>query len=79
MALFLLVLDPRSTAPYDPLKDAIERRLQGKRILKTSWVIEEQNPDAILSAIRMHLPVKDGLVIVPWGEPKVTKNLRPTT
>jgi hypothetical protein len=78
VAHFLLVLEAKEkpAAVYVPLLDAIERRLSGKRILRTAWVVEGASAQDILTSISFHLPVWDGVLIVPYGDPKVTRNLR---
>jgi hypothetical protein len=78
MPLFLLVLEAkaRPAVLYEPLLDVIERRLVGTRILRSAWVIDAASPQAIHDSIRIYLPVEDGLVIVPYQEPMIARNLR---
>lgn len=77
MRLFLLVLEAKHQAPqYEPLLDVLERRMGGQRILRSAWIVEAAAPDAILNQLRAYLPVDDGLLIVPYQEPMLTRNLR---
>jgi hypothetical protein len=81
MPLFLLVLEAHSRATqYEPLLDVMQRIWSAQRLLRTAWLIEATSPSVIHQSIRMYLPVNDGLLIVPWEEPRVERNLRtPTT
>jgi hypothetical protein len=78
MQLFLLVLEAKSKPAvlYEPFLDVLERRLGAKRILRSAWVVEGADPEAIYDAIRIWFKVDDGLVIVPYGEVRVERNLR---
>jgi len=78
MPLFLFVLEAKSKPAvlYEPFLDALERRLGAKRILRSAWIVEGASPQGIYDSIRVWFKVDDGLVIVPYQEPMITRNLR---
>ena len=78
MPLYLLVLEAKAKPAvlYEPMLDVLERRLDGKRILRSAWLVDAASPTAIHDSIRAYLPVEDGLVIVPYQEPMLARNLR---
>lgn len=78
MPLFLLVLEAKSkpAALYEPFLDVLERRLGAKRILRSAWIVEGASPQGIYDSIRVWFKVDDGLLILPYGEPRVVRNLR---
>ncbi len=77
MPKFLLVLEARAPAPqYVPLLDVLERRLGARRVLRTAWVIEAESAEDLHESIRMWMPVQDGVLILPFSEPRVERNLR---
>lgn len=80
MPLYLLVIEAKSkpAALYEPFLDALERRLGAKRILRSAWLVEGASPQGIYDAIRVWFKVDDGLVILPYQEPMLARNLRGT-
>jgi hypothetical protein len=70
-------MEAQSKAPvYSVLLDVLERRLGARRILRTAWVIEAETAQAVYKSLLYYRPLDDGLLILPFSEDRVERNLR---
>lgn len=77
MSQWLIIMEAHSKAPiYEVLLDVLERRLGARRILRTARVIEASSAQSVSDSLIYYRPFNDGLLILPFGEPRVEKNLR---
>jgi len=77
MPQWLVVMEAQSKAPtYAVLLDVLERRLGARRILRTAWVIEAPSAQTVYDSVLYYRPFDDGLLILPFSEDRLTRNLR---
>jgi hypothetical protein len=59
------------------LLDVLERRLGGRRVLRTAWVIEAGSAQAVYDSLVYYCPFDDGLLVLPFTRTaRVERNLR---
>lgn len=77
MRQWLIVMEAQSKAPtYTVLLDVLERRLAARRLLRTAWVVEAGSAQAVYDSLVYYRPYNDGLLILPFSEDRVERNLR---